>query len=669
MRPLHLIVLCLTATIGGVFAVLFADTLTISARGGVGSLAFAAFAAGVIGGAAGLALGGITALLDGIERWRGWRAGRLLVGVGALLFAAGMFPAHRILAKHILGAWLSTAYAVGAALLVGGLLHRLWNAERWWIGRLAAGVGAVGVVVTHWVNTHLFAGLYPELHAALSGASVAVAGLAIALLVRRRPLVQYGLLAIAAVGTLGGYLAYDATPTRSGAFFHGTEVAHAFDVLGVFTDGDRDGVPRPGVGPDCDDADPSVHPLRYEIAGNGKDDNCRLGDAPLDGQGPARTAPLSPKVMAWRAAHPSANVLLLFIDTLRADHVTAELTPTLWALRQRGVAFTQARTTVPRTPHAWTSLVTARFPSRVLRCRSKLERIGHASLVPRVRAHGLHTIGRLVGKDFVKRKLVRSFDEVRARGHVSQSTGAKVTRDVLALVKKAPRRFFAVAHYADPHAPYKAPGSFAVEGSLQARYAAEVRFTDHQIGLLLEGLKRQGRLDDTLIIAMADHGENLGDHGDLGGHHGVSVYDEVLHVPLIVAGPGIAPAQIGDPVSIVDITPTILQLIGARAIKGADGRSLAGYLLGDPPPPTYTISEFYDFGRRLRAVVRGRYKLIDDLRHGVRQLFDVEADPKELIDRSVDAQAEADALQAVLDGWIEYVADPEERAPQKCTGL
>lgn len=669
MRALHLALLCIVAAIGGAWIVLLADWVTVTLRGGGGSVAFIGFVAGAVGGAAGLALGGLAAVGDAIERWRGWAPGRILVGALSVLFAGAMYPAHHTLSRHPLGAWLSTGYAFGAALLVGGLLRRAWLAERRGLRPALAGIGLGGVILAHWVNAHLFAGLYPALHQALTAVCVALAGGALALLIQGRRRLQLGLLGIAAAWAVVGGLAYDPLPTRTSAYFKGTELGHAFDVLALISDGDGDGVARPGIGPDCDDTDPKVHPLRYEIPGNGVDDNCRLGDAPREAPPPEPPAPPSAALTAWRAAHPDANVLLLFIDTLRADHVTPELTPTLWALAERGVRFRQARTTVPRTPHAWTSLVTARYPSRILNCRKHLQRITLTSLVGRLRSQGLHTIGRFVGNDFQKRKLINHFDEVRARDHVARHTGDKVTRDVLALIEKAPGRFFAVAHYADPHAPYRPPAGFAVGTSLRERYAGEVRATDHQIKLLLDALERRGTLEKTVIVAIADHGENLGDHGDLGGHHGVSVYDEVLHVPLIVAGPGIAPLQVDAPVSLADVAPTILAITGGRALPGADGRSLAGYLVGDPPPEGFTISEFYDFGHRLRAIVMGRHKLIDDLRHGVRQLFDVQADPGELVNLLATQPERAAELQNALDIWIERVADPEEPAPLTCTGL
>ncbi len=199
--------------------------------------------------------------------------------------------------------------------------------------------------------------------------------------------------------------------------------------------------------------------------------------------------------------------------------------------------------------------------------------------------------------------------------------------------------------------------------------AAEVRATDGQFGKLLKGLEKGGFLENAIVVDFADHGENLGDRWEAGGHHGVSLYDEVIRVPMAIQGPGIAPARIKDPVSVVDLGPTILDLLGLDPLPDPDGRSLAGYLLGEPPAPSYSISEFYDFDHRLRSIVQGRYKLIVDVRHGASMLFDVIADPGETQDLSADNSTTARALEETLNLWVDDCADPSDRAGSTCTRL
>ena len=447
---------------------------------------------------------------------------------------------------------------------------------------------------------------------------------------------------------------------RAPIFFGGTETAHILGASDWVLDRDGDGFSAVFGGADCDDADPRVHPLAFERLANRVDDNCRGGDA-LVAASNNRVAPRPERLPAWRAEHRRPNVVLVFVDTLRADHLREDATPVLTRLAERSVVFEQARTTAPRTPHAWMSIVRGRFTGRTLDCRKSLRDPRKDTLPRRLLNAGYHTMGHLVGKSWARFHLATGWTRLEMHGHTNRKTGAVTTDGVKLLLARRPlgRPFFLVAHYADPHAPYLAEGD-----DLRARYLGEVRDTDAEIGRLLEAL--EGVRDETVLVVFSDHGENLGDHGDLGGHHGVSLYDEVARVPLLVAGPGFEPRRVSDPVSLVDLAPTLLDLLGEGSLDDPDGRSLAGYLLGEPPPPTYTISEFYDFGHALRAVVDGRYKLVRDVRHNAAQLFDVVADPGELRDLSTREPERVAALQRTLDTWVDGRADPSQPNPAAC---
>lgn len=662
-ETLHTLLLASAALLVGVWWVLSLDALTVGA-GAV--LAVTGLLAGVLGGALALSGGIAIALCDGLDRWRGWTRGRTLGCLAPIGLAALLAPAHTALTVHAVGALLMAGYTLVASAAIYLNLLKVWHGERRWLAGLLALGAAMASVALHWINSRYFAGLYLPLHHALTAVSVLLAAGAAAVLLRGHLRLQGVAIGAILIGAALSAGRVERPGWQAAVFLHGTELKHGLDVLAQRYDADDDGYAGGWIGADCNDADAEVHPLRFEIPQNGKDDNCRLGDAPRNAPLLSRAAPRDPAVAAWRTAHPDVDVVLLFIDTLRADHLTPEHTPNLWALAQRGVVFEQARTTAPRTPHAWTSLITGRYNGRNLRCRKALRPPSDNSLVPRLKAKGLRTLGRLIGTDFKRRRLDRGFETIRLDGHVSRSTGASVTRDSLRLIGKAPERFFLAAHYADAHAPYKAPAPFAVDGDLRDRYAAEVRYVDHEIGRLIEGLKARGRWQNTLIVALSDHGENLGERGEAGGHHGVSVYDEVLHVPLIFAGPGIAPRRVRAPVSIVDVAPTLLDLVGARPLRSADGRSLASTLLGGSLPPAATISEFYDFNHRLRALVDGRYKLVDDPQHGVSQLFDLRTDPQELTDLTASHPAEAARLRAQLDAWVEHRIDRRTRPPKRC---
>ncbi|MBU0553230.1 sulfatase [Myxococcota bacterium] len=601
---------------------------------------------------------------------------RLVAALAGLLIALALHPAHQTFAKHALGAYITTGYALFVSLSLSAWLARLWRrapdlSPRWL--RALALVAAQGLIAVHQINTQLYAGLYTPLHHGLTGLSVGLGVTAALLLLRARPRLAPHLLAgVLALGLIGLGALYDAAAARAHVFFSGTELQHLAALVDRALDWDRDGVSGALGGGDCRDDDPQISPLRYEIKGNDVDENCRGGA--WDGQrGLAlRPAPLTPGVAAWRAARGPLNVVVVFIDTLRADAVgaygaTEGVTPHLDAFLATAARFTQARTTAPRTPHAWMSIIRARFNGRNLTCRQALRSPGARALPHVLQRAGYFTAAHLVGQSWPKFHLKGGWDRLMMKGHANNITGGIITRDALATLKAhdfAHKPLFLVAHYADPHAPYLAHG--APGRGLAARYRGEVAYADAQLGQLLAALKAQGRLDDTIIIVFSDHGENLGDHGDAGGHHGVSLYDEVLRVPLGVYAPGVAPRVVEAPVSVVDIAPTILELVGARPLKGADGRSLAGYLFDAPPPPAPTISEFYDFDHRLQAIVDGRHKLILDARHNARLLFDVIADPQERKDLLTQAPEVARRLNALLDRWVDERSDPTQPRPREC---
>lgn len=678
----------LAAVTLGLWAVFALDGVTIRARGGhADALAWLHWASVVLGAAAAaVAWAGaeLVALPLRIARRSSPRipppstGPAVAAGIGVVI---AMAPGHAALARHVLGSWLTSLYAVfpvvGGLLLVD-LVRRRASRPTQLVAALA--LGALGALA-HWTNANLFTGLYPPLHQSLAVVT-AVALIAAATLLLARGSLRLHLAVIGALAATA--LAAALWPTeqigaRSAIIFHGTESTQAMAAARPWLDGDGDGIPTGFAGADCDDGDPAVHPLMFEVPGNGRDDNCRLGDRTPDAPPPIaieRAAPTSAGAAAWRAAHPTPDVVLIFIDTLRADAVDAlrppgestGSTPQIDRFAARAAVFEQARTTAPRTPHAWMSLIRGRFLGRTLACRARLRDPRKDTLMHTLQGAGYTTRARLIGRSWRRFRLTGGWDTLREAGHVNQITGPSITRDALELLRDTDEPLFLVAHYGDPHAPYRDHAKFpAASDSLVDRYRAEVRATDHEVGRVLRAIEARGR--PTIVALFSDHGENLGDHGQKGGHHGVSVYDEVVRVPLMIAGPGIEPRRISDTVSIVDLAPTLLDLVGADGLPDADGRSLAGHLFGEPQPPAPTVSEFYDFGLTLRAIVDGRYKLIRDVRLGSVQLFDLATDPGELVDIAGREPDVTKRLGEWLDTWVEYRVDPIERDPSKCKNL
>jgi arylsulfatase A-like enzyme/Tfp pilus assembly protein PilF len=341
------------------------------------------------------------------------------------------------------------------------------------------------------------------------------------------------------------------------------------------------------------------------------------------------------------------GVLLLTLDTLRADYLGCygsrrARTPHLDALAARGTRFDACASTSPLTLPSHVSLMTGLFPeSHGVRFNMYFRYDGpEPTLAEELKRQG-HRTGAVIAAEVLGRHagLARGFDDyddlerdqaaAEARGLPQGSAverlADEVTDQALAWLGRhaGPRRFFLWVHYFDPHSTYEPPDEFA-ERHPDDPYAGEVEFMDQQIGRLLDGVARMGLTDKTLVVAVADHGEGLGDHGEA--KHGYFLHQTTIRVPLIVAYPGRVTAGrvVSRPVSIVDIKPMILELVG----PGGAGRSLVAE--GAPPgQPAYSETLY---GRlalglsRLKSLREGRWKYVRGARA---HLFDLDADPGE----------------------------------------
>jgi arylsulfatase A-like enzyme len=191
------------------------------------------------------------------------------------------------------------------------------------------------------------------------------------------------------------------------------------------------------------------------------------------------------------------------------------------------------------------------------------------------------------------------------------------------------RRLFLWSHFIDPHAPYWDHGRFG-DGE-EDRYDAEVAASDRALGMLRQGLDDLGLLEEAIVVVTADHGEELGEHGTR--RHSRSLWNEAMRVPLVVSVPGAPPRRIADPVSHVDLVPTLLPLLGIPAPPGLDGRSLARAVTDGVRPPERTIVlvsyPMYDRVPAGYAAVRGSRKLVTDREGVATDLYDLRADPAE----------------------------------------
>ena len=236
-------------------------------------------------------------------------------------------------------------------------------------------------------------------------------------------------------------------------------------------------------------------------------------------------------------------------------------------------------------------------------------------------------------------------------GH-NAATSAGNTEKALAFIEShGEEPLFLWLHYFDPHRKYIRHAELDPNAEIGLNhpvrsYDSEIAYTDQQIGLLLDRLRELQLYDNTLIVFVADHGEELGDHGRFG--HSRTLFQELVNVPLLMKFPQGKPLVVETPVAVIDVYPTILESLGIPEPEGLAGHSLF-------PPGTQEsrplFTETAKGGARLRAVVLGHYKLIRDLKNGEETLFDLASDPRELSPIDARGNALAVELRQALDAW------------------
>lgn len=346
--------------------------------------------------------------------------------------------------------------------------------------------------------------------------------------------------------------------------------------------------------------------------------------------GPIFGVPLwgSAQVLEPRPRDTRRNVVLISLDTMRGDQLggTLDGKPLMPALDARagdGARFTAAYTTYPSTTAGHMSMLTGLYPAE----HGMTFATGHLSptittLTEILAANGYATaavtenamLSAYVG-------FVRGFDvyrEIKGKtlwetaGEIEQTFGAGLEW----LERHRDEQFFLFLHTYQVHTPYTPPSGydlFPVDPSMppgerdRRLYAGEVRYTDEVLDRLLRRLGELDLLDDTIVVITSDHGDEFMEHGLIG--HAKTAFDEVLHVPLVILAPRLVPAgrTIDVPVSLVDVVPTLLDLLRLPAPRGLHGQSLVPLLHGGEFPPMRVLyAESPPFGARTGHRVAAR---------------------------------------------------------------
>ena len=456
----------------------------------------------------------------------------------------------------------------------------------------------------------------------------------------------------------------------------------------------------------------------------------------------------APRPLASADAGKRPNVLLISLDTVRADHLSLygyqrDTTPNLKKLAAEATVYRRATSTADWTLPSHASMFTGLYPSEhgadcdvarraIVRLPDEVETVAEI-----LAAGGYATAAVVANIDVLSPRfnLNQGFQYYGARLPVTalRSTAPNTVRNVLLgrveriLPKDANPRlypraetinaevfpligqfhdrgspFFLFLNYMDAHDPYDPPAPYStlyspeptiplseyyslslevaqlkrqvpdpVRDSLIAKYDGGIAYLDHQVGLLMEHLRRLDLFDDTLIIITADHGEAFGEHQTLG--HGMSVYEDQVRVPLVIKWPrGSQQPAVRISASGVDLKPTIVETVGLRTKQRVSGHNLAKETGTTDPwiAETHPCGDVYDahprFHRIDQAVMSGPWKLIASST-GKRELYNIDSDPAEATNRYETDRGPAKELEASLENWRKTMRRTRSRKAAELT--
>ncbi len=353
---------------------------------------------------------------------------------------------------------------------------------------------------------------------------------------------------------------------------------------------------------------------------------------------------------------PDADVIIITVDALRADHVGAfgyarrPTTPHIDQLAARSVRFSRAYAQAPHTSFSVASMLTGKyFPTLARLAPAEV----HDPIASVLRQYAWRTAGfyppAVFFVDAQKLKAYAdsnfSFEYVKFEYLEAQK---RVDQVIRYYEIEKPRRSFVWVHFFEPHEPYVAHPEFPFGGGDMDRYDSEIAYADAAIGRLLAYIRDQR--PGTIVILAADHGEEFDEHG--GRYHGSSLFDEQVHVPLLMSIPGVSPRTVDRPVELIDITPTVLGLLDIPVPVRMRGTDL-GPWLATPPASADRLPPAFAEVEDKRMIVRDHEKLICDLNWGYCAYHDLTLDPGEHRNLIDDRPEPAAALRRLLDEWLD----------------
>ncbi len=411
------------------------------------------------------------------------------------------------------------------------------------------------------------------------------------------------------------------------------------------------------------------------------------------------------------------NIILIVIDTLRADHVGCygyqrNTTPNIDQLAKEGALFRKAISAAPWTLPSIASFLTSQYPC-VLGIGDRPTMIDSRFLsLPEVLKQHDYTTHGIVSHVLVSARLGfgRGFDGYDEKSSLDRRgvTSPAVTQKAISFLQhKHKQSFFLFLHYFDPHYNYILhpqynyyPSYYGILKSnhpirdiwrrrhslskddikyLALLYDSEIAFTDQLIGALMDELKKRDLYDNSVIIITSDHGEEFMERGWIG--HCTTLYQELIRVPLIIKFPDTGARTVNTPVGLIDIMPTLLAYLGLKSPDGLEGKALdiaSGAPLASRPIfsetfnhllTKYQVPDIQHAKRTepiaFRAITLGDWKLIYDEKNDIKQIYDLYKDPYERNDLSSRKSKINKTLAVSLSQYIDYVGKKQKRGPTK----